>query len=188
VTPTAEKPIPPKTEAKLFEAQGYLRGMESESESSDEFRRLVANFLTAARSVKDVLVNELSVGDTAVKKSLSKPIAVKMKADPEMDSLVSARNAHIHDGDFKLHVDFIEEAHPRVSSDPGLDDFWRRHRLRRLRWMPMHRSRVLGMAQAVEYIPRAFFVGISNRDAYSVCAEHLKKVRAAAHECVQLYG
>ncbi len=50
------KPLPPNTAAKLNEAFHYLVDMESASESTDQFRQHVADFLTAARSVKDVLI------------------------------------------------------------------------------------------------------------------------------------
>ena len=60
LTPTGAKPIPRKTEAKLSEAQGYLCEVEMQPESADKFRRLVANFLTAANSVTDVLINEIA--------------------------------------------------------------------------------------------------------------------------------
>ena len=51
LNPTATKPIPPKPEAKLGEASRYLMGMEVTRESYEDFRWLVANFLTATRSV-----------------------------------------------------------------------------------------------------------------------------------------
>src|ERR1700676_1777827 len=75
------KPIPPKTAAKLALAERCLLDLRNASESSEAFRRHVANFLTAARSVKDVLINEIAAGDKAVKKGIRPPIEAAMNAD-----------------------------------------------------------------------------------------------------------
>lgn len=182
------KPIPPKTAAKLALAERCLLDMRNASESSEAFRRHVASFLTAARSVKDVLINEIAAGDKAVKKTIKPPIEGAMNADSEMDSLVTTRNADIHDGDFTLAVEWVPEGFPGSVGDPGLNDFWFRHRARRIRVQQVHRSRMIGGPQAIEQIPRAFFDRIADRDAYTVCVGHLEKVKAAAYECVQLYG
>jgi hypothetical protein len=163
--------------------------MRKVSESSETFRKHVANFLAATRSVKDVLINEITAGDKAVKGKIRTPIEAEMNADPEMNALVKTRNADIHDGDFTLNVVWLPENRiVALSGDPGLDDFWRRHRARRVGVRPPHRSRVVGMPEAVEEIPRAFFDGIADQDAYAVCVQHLQKVRDAAQRCVQLYG
>jgi hypothetical protein len=182
------KPIPPKTVAKLALAERCLLDMRNASESNEAFRRHVASFLTAARSVKDVLINEIAAGDKAVKKRIKPPIEAAMNADSEMDSLVTTRNADIHDGDFTLAIEWLPEGFPRSVGDPGLNDFWLRHRARRTRVQQVHRSRMVGGPQAVEQTPRAFFDGIPDRDAYAVCAGHLEKVKTAAYACVQLYG
>lgn len=163
--------------------------MEKAVESSDEFRRDTAHFLTVARSVKDVLINEMAAGDRAVRKRIGPLIARAMRADPEMDSLVDARNTDVHEGDLRLRIDWVPEGVlGRRMADPSLDDFFRRHRLRRARTYQPNRSRRVGLPTAVEELPRAFFNGISDRDAYTVCAEHFEKVKKAAYECVQLYG
>jgi hypothetical protein len=177
------------TAAKLALAQRRLLEMREVSESYPEFSQHVAEFLTAARSVKDVLINEIAAGDKAVKRRIKQPIEDAMRADPEMDSLVRTRNADIHEGDFTLDLAWLPENRiTPPTGDPGLDDFWQRHRARRIRIRSPHRSRIVGMPEAVEQIPRAFFDGIADRDAYAVCAAHLRKVRDAAQGCVQLYG
>jgi len=162
--------------------------MRNAGESNDAFPRHVANFLTAARSVKDVLMNEIAAGDKAVKKRIKPPIEAAMNADSEMDSLVKTRNADIHEGDFTLAIEWLPEGFPGSVGDAGLNDFWLRHRARRIRVQQIHRSRMVGAPQAVEQIPRAFFDGIPDRDAYMVCFRHLEKVKTAAYECIQLYG
>ena len=192
LNPTATKPIPPKTEAKLGEASRYLMRMEVTRESYEDFGWLVANFLTATRSVKDILKKELASGDKVKDKRIGSLIEAKMRADPEMDKLVKARNAHVHDGNFKLDVEFLPESYPGLSPDPGVNDFWRRYRLGQLKSREVGRqysqSRIMSMSQPVVQVPRAFFDGIRDRDAYTVCAGHLQKVRDAAQHCVQLYG
>ena len=110
VTPTGTKPIPQKTEAKLSDARGYLCEMEMQSESADKFRRLVANFLTAANSVTDVLINEIAAGDRIVKRRIKDPIEGAMDADGEMGSLIRNRNRHMHEGDFELTHNWIPVA------------------------------------------------------------------------------
>jgi hypothetical protein len=162
--------------------------MEKAGESTQEFRRHVAHFLTAARSVKDVLINEIAAGDPTVKKRIGKPIADSMKADSEMESLIDARNTEVHEGDLRLAIAWVPEGFPGRSTDPSLSDFFRRHRLRRIRAFQPHRSRMVGVPPAVEQLPRAFFDGIADRDAYTVCAKHFEKVTKATNECVQRYG
>jgi hypothetical protein len=188
VTSTSSKAIPPKTQAKLILSEEYLMDMRKVSESSERFRKNVANFLTATRSVKDVLINEIAAGDKAVKAKIKVPIQAQMNADSEMKKLVKTRNTDIHEGDFALTIVWLPEQIVGPSGDPALDDFWRRHRARRIGVRSAHRSRIVGMPEAVEQIPRAFFYGITDRDAYAVCAGHLRKVRDAAQRCAQVYG
>ena len=78
------KPIPPKTEAKLGVAQRCLLAMEQGTESTDTFRQEVANFLTAARWVKDVLINELAAGDKQIKQRIGPLVAHAMRSDADM--------------------------------------------------------------------------------------------------------
>ena len=182
------KPIPPKTAAKLAEAEQYLRDMREANESSDTFRRQVADFLTAARSVKDVLINDIAGGDPAVKDAIKRPITNAMNADLEMASMVKTRNQHTHEGDFSLTIQWVPERPPQSSVDAGMKAFLLRQSFQRRRVQDAHHPRGTGMSQAVVPVPRAFFTGIPDRDAYAVCVQHLGKVVKAADECVQLYG
>ena len=148
--------------------------------------RHTANFLTAANSVKDVLKREIAGGRTIV----AKYINGRMSAPPEMARLISMRDRHIHEGAFSMQVEWIPDPVCIVNTgDPGLDDFFRRHRARQARtW---HRSRIIsppGVPPATEYIPRAYLPRIKDRDAYTVCAQHLEKIRRAVDDCVQKYG
>jgi hypothetical protein len=170
------KPIPPKTAAKLSEAQKYLSEMGRTGESTETFGHRLSNFLTAARSVKDVLINEIAGGNEKVKKSITPYITAAMNADPEMKKLVEARNATVHDGVLSLTTDWIPEAFPGASGDKGLNDFFRRHRMRRVGTQSVHRSHIVGMPRATELVPRAFLPDILDRDAFTVCVEHLAKV------------
>jgi hypothetical protein len=162
--------------------------MQRMGESTEAFVRQVSNFLTAARSVKDVLINEIAGGNEKVKKRITPFITAAMNADPEMKKLVEARNATIHEGVLTLKTDWVPDTFPKSSGDKGLNAFFNRHRLRRVRTQSVHRSQLVGMPRATELIPRAFLPDISDRDAYTVCAEHLEKVSKAADACVQKYG
>jgi hypothetical protein len=135
-----------------------------------------------------VLINEIAGGDETVKKKIKPLIEARMNADPEMKKLVDARNATIHEGVLTLTIDWVPETVAMRSGDQGLNDFLRRHRLRRIGTRPVHRSRMVGMPETAEWIARAFLPDISDRDAYTVCVEHLEKIRKAADECVQQYG
>ncbi len=87
-----------------------------------------------------------------------------------------------------LQVEWEPDRPAGSAGDAGRDDFFRRHRLRTVRRQPVHRSRMIGMPQATEYLPRAYFPTISDMDAYTVCVQHLEKVRMAADESWQKYG
>lgn len=167
--------------------------MERTSESSGKFRTEVLDFLVAARSVRDVLINEIAAGDVATKNRISHPISLAMKADPEMETLVNSRNVSLKEGDLDLEVKWVDESYPGLDADPGLGDFHRRYRLRQVEARSrdpyrVARTRVIGVpAQPKPQIPRAFFIGIADRDAYTVCAQHLEKLKKAADQCVQKY-
>ncbi len=181
------KPIPPNTDAKLREAQKHLSEIEQAGESTETFAVRLTNFLTAARSVKDVLINELARGDKTLKNKITPFITAAMNADPEMKTLVAARNATVHEGVLTLKIDWVPDTVPKPG-DQGLNDFFRRKRLRSVGRQPVHRSRMVGMPAATDLIARAFLSDISDRDAFTVCTEYLAKVRKAADECVQKYG
>ena len=180
----ARKPIPPKTAEKLGETQRYLMEMERAGEATETYARRVANFLAAARSVKDVLKNEIASGN----KTATAYIKAKMDADPEMKRLITTRNRDQHHEVLALRIEWVPEQFPGRSGDRARDDFFRRHLSRRVTDRYSARSRLLATTRATEMIPRAFIRGIRDRDAFTVCAEHLNKVRKAVDDCVERYG
>ena len=112
-----------------------------------------------------------------------------MKAGKEMDTLVAKRDVAHHEGRQLVEAEWVEiPAFPR-SGDRGIEDFLRRRRLEQLRVRPAVRSRIAGPpgVQATEYACRWFFPEVRDRDAFTVCAQYLERVRAAAAECVARY-
>lgn len=176
---TAAKPIPAKTAARLARAREHLDKMAIASESSAAFARELAAFLTDARSVKDILKREIASGNRPAKAYIENA----MKAP----GMVETRDSDVHKGDLDIEIEWIPDRIGRTG-DPGLDDFFRRHRLRRVGTRPAHQARIVGMPTAVEQLPRAFFAGDRGSDAYTRCVVHLDKVRQAVEDCVQRFG
>jgi hypothetical protein len=181
--------VPPQTADKLNEARYFLDEM-ARTEGKEEFRYNVSAFLSAARSVKDTLKREIAahVGST-VKKIAKDDVEKAMAADREMELLTEKRDTSNHVGGLELVEARMEEVpwFP-YSADPGVSE-WLRRRRRRTQRSHQPRSQVIMPGQMPPTIsePRWFFSEIKNRDAYTVCAQHLGKIDQAVVTCVQRF-
>ena len=74
------------------------------------------------------------------------------------------------------------------SADPGVGE-WLRRRGRRTQRSHQPRSQVIMPGQKPPTIsePRWFFSEFKDRDAYTVCAQHLGKVDQAVATCIQRF-
>lgn len=86
-------------------------------------------FLTAIRSVKDVLWKEIGKGRPAAKHY----IEGAMRADPEMQALIDRRNENVHDSGLTITDAEMEEVPPMpFATDPGIQNWLMRGRRREL--------------------------------------------------------
>jgi len=179
-------PVPPTTQDKLNEA-AYFLGLMSKTEGEEFYRYNVGAFLTAIRSVKDLLLNEVAPG----KSGANTYIENAMRADPEMQLLIDLRNENVHDSGLTIiDAEMEEVTHSAFAADPGVRG-WLLRRRRRERELversPLRsRSRIVtpGPATTKVYEPRWFIKGIKDRDAFTVCVLHYEKIRKAVEDCI----
>lgn len=187
-------PIPPKTQDRLNEAAARLWRMEETEERPESFLHEVSGFLAAARSVKDALWKELVDAGRGEEKKVRPAVEEAMRADSEMQLLISYRNDRIHTNtDLPLLECRMEEV-PLfwTGRTDGNDDWARRHILREQR--ARERSPFLRRSRSVtpgpapkQCAPCWYFRDIADRDAYAVCRDHLEKIRRVVSDCLNRF-
>lgn len=183
---SAAGPVPPNTQDKLEEARYFLQQMET-TEGRNEFRYDVSAFLSAIRSVKDTLKSEIAASlrggsRPANMREAKAQVETAMSADAEMRLLVEKRDVSIHQGMRLLDATWEEVDPWTLEEDPSRRDFLHRERVRELKWR--HERRIYHFPLPPTLALRWFFVDINDRDAYTVCEQHLAKVTRAVEECV----
>jgi hypothetical protein len=179
--------IPPLTEQRLNEVERYLVEMGRVEESDEKYRRLVSDCLSALISIEDVVINETS------NKELVSCIRRSIHTIPDTNVLVKVRNRSLHHGRLDLRTEWVEEGiFGSPGAEPGLNDFYRRRRLREIesrqrnpyRVRSTTRVTIPGQPPVKHQWPRSFFKGIPDRDAYTVCNQYLAAIRRVTQECV----
>jgi hypothetical protein len=178
-------PVPRITQDKLDEA--YFLGLMAKTEGQETFRYNVGAFLTAIRSVKDLLIKDIATG----KPGAEQHIENAMCADADVKLLIKRRNNNVHDSGLIIMDAEMEEVPPvPIATDPGVQNWLMRRRRRELDQQERSgfqpRSRIVGPPGAVVKVsePRWFIKSITDRDAYTVCVEHFEKIKKAVEHCV----